>query len=130
MTRQEALEALSSSSAHDRLKAVRFLGRNSHPSDLQTLRSALRSETVSYVRAGLELAIKRVSQSVVPEDETTLEEFEVPPDVRNHIRSNITKEITGLILHEIAAPVGLIASASAREVADYEHSRTRIMSKI
>ena len=125
MTRQEALETLSSRSAHDRLKAVRFLSRNSDPSDLQALRDALRSETVSYVRTVLELAIKRVSNSASPQVEAAPEEFEIPPDVRSQIRNDVTEEITGQILHEIASPVGLIASAAMREIPDYEHSRTR-----
>ena len=126
MTRDEALESLSSSSAHRRLKAARFLARNSGPSELQFLRNALRNETVSYVRSGLELAIKRVSNIArSADDEGTLEEIEIPPDVRKHIRNQVTEEITGQLLHEIASPVGLIASAAAREISDYEHSRTK-----
>lgn len=123
MTREEALEGLSSSSAHNRLKAARFLTRNCDPSDLQALRNALRTETVSYVRTGLELAIKRASTSRAAEDVT--EEFEIPPDVRAQIWNEVTEEVTGQILHEIASPVGLIASAAAREIADYEHSKTK-----
>lgn len=125
MTREEALQGLSSDSAHDRLKAARFLARNSDPSDLHRLRDALQSETVSYVRAGLELAIKRASNSASPAAGETIDEYEIPPDVRAQIRNEVTEEITGQILHEIASPVGLIASAAAREVPDYEHSRTR-----
>ena len=125
MTRQEALETLSSSSAHDRLKAVRFLARNSDPSDLQSLRDALRSETVSYVRTGLERAIKRVSNSASLKVEATSEEYELPPDVLSQIRNEVTGEVTGQILHEISSPVGLIASAAAREIPDYEHSKTK-----
>lgn len=125
MTRDEALESLSSSSAHNRLKAARFLARNSDPSDLQVLRDALRSETVSYVRTGLERAINRASNSASPHVEDALEESEIPPDVRTQIRNEITEEVTGQILHEIASPVGLIASAAAREIPDYERSKTR-----
>lgn len=125
MTREEALERLSSSSAHDRLKAARFLARNSNPADLQALRDALRNETVSYVRTGLELAIKRASNSASPVDEDAVEEFEIPPDVRAQIRNEVTKEVTGQILHEISSPVGLIALAAAREIPDYEQSKTR-----
>ncbi len=47
MTRQEALDTLLSSSAHDRLKAVRFLVHNSNPSDLQALRDTLRADPES-----------------------------------------------------------------------------------
>ena len=125
MTREEALESLSSGSAHERLKAARFLTRNSDPSDLQFLRDAMKSETVSYVRTGLDLAIKRVSNSAPPVDEDALEEIEIPPDVGAQIANKVTREVAGQILHEIASPVGLIASAAAREIPDYEHSRTR-----
>ena len=125
MTRQDALETLSSGSAHDRLKAVRFLARNSDPSDLHALRNALRSETVSYVRTSLELAINRLSHSASPQVEAASDESEIPPDVRSQIRNEVTEEVTGQILHEIASPVGLIASAAAREIPDSEHSKTR-----
>ena len=125
MTRDEALEELSSSSAHDRLKAARFLARNSNSADLEALRAVLRDETVSYVRTGLELAIKRASSSAPPPAENTAEEFEIPPDVRAQIRNEVTEEVTGQILHEIGSPVGLVASAAAREIPDYERSKTR-----
>ena len=125
MTREEALERLSSSSAHDRLKAARFFARNSNASDLQTLRDALNSEPVSYVRSVLELAIKRVSNFAPPVHEDALEEIVIPPDVRAQIWNEVTEEVTGQLLHEIASPVGLIASAAAREILDYERSRTK-----
>ena len=125
MTREEALKSFSSGSAHDRLKAARFLARNSDLSDLQILRDALRSETVSYVRTGLKVAINRVSNSLSPIAEDALEEIEIPPDIRAQIRNEVTKEITGQVLHEISSPVGLIASAAAREVPEYLDSRTK-----
>jgi len=127
MTRDEALEKLLSSSAHDRLKSARFFARKTNLADLPTLRDALRNETVSYVRTGLELAIKRASNSVSLVVDDTLEEFEIPPDVRMQIRNDVTNEVSGQILHEIASPVGLIASAAAREIPDYEQSRTRLL---
>lgn len=125
MTREESLQELSSDSAHDRLKAARFLARNCDPSDLQLLRDALQSENVSYVRSALELAIKRASKSVSPAPGVTVQEYEIPTDVRVQIRNEVTGEIAGQILHEIASPVGLIASAAAREVPKYEQSKTR-----
>ena len=126
MTRREALEGLSSSSAHERLKAARFLARNSDASDIEVLRDALRNETVSYVRTGLTIAIKRASDAVpVPGDQGVLDEIEIPPDVRTHIEHEVTAEVTGRLLHEIASPVGLIAAAAARDIADYEHSKTK-----
>lgn len=123
MTRKDALENLSSNSSHDRLKGARFLAGNCHPTDLPALRKALRNEAVAYVRSGLELAIKRASKlaSLTAVDMT---EFEIPPDVRAQIRNEVTAEVTGQILHEIAAPVGLIASAAAREIVGYRNSKT------
>lgn len=125
MTRDEALHRLSSHSAHDRLKAARFLVRNSDPADLQILRDALKTETVSYVRSGLELAIKRASNLVSSATEETIREFEIPAEIREQIRNEATKQVTGQILHEIASPVGLIASTAAREIHNYEDSKTK-----
>ena len=125
MTREEALRGLSSSSAHDRLKAARFLARNGIPADLQTLRHALRSESVAYVRSGLQLAIKRTSNVTDPTTSEIVEEYEIPSDVRAQIKNEVTEELAGQILHEIASPVGLIASAAAREIPDFENSKTK-----
>lgn len=125
MTQKEALEKLSSSSAHERLKAARFLARNSNAADLEVLRDALRNEAVSYVRTALAIAIKRAAISASPTAKKTAEEFDIPPDIRTQIKNEVTGEVAGQILHEIASPVGLIASAAAREIPDYEQSRTR-----
>ena len=126
MTREEALARLLSRSAHDRLKAARFLARNSDPSDLKALHDALRNETVSYVRTSLAVAVKRASNVVsIAGQVDASEEIEIPPDVRTNIRSEVTAEVTGRLLHEIASPVGLIAAAAARDIADYENSRTK-----
>lgn len=125
MRRKEALGDLSSTSAHARLRAARFLARNSDPSDLQVLRDALRSEAVSYVRTGLKLAIIRLSSAESQATEVVLEEIDIPPNVREQIRNKAIEEVTGQLLHEIASPVGLIASAAAREIADYESSKTK-----
>ena len=125
MTREEAVQGLLSDSAHDRLKAARFLTHNPDPADLQALRRTLQSETVSYVRSILELAIRRTSNSESPATAESAKEFVIPPDVREQLEKEITEKVSGEILHEIASPVGLIASAAAREVPDYEHSKTK-----
>ena len=125
MTREQALKALLSDSAHERLRAARFLTRNNKETDLQVLRSALQKETVSYVRRGLELAIKRASRAPFYSDIETVKEYEIPKDIREQIKNEVTEQISGQILHEIASPVGLIAATAAREVSDYEHSKTK-----
>ena len=122
MNRDRALQGLLSDSAHVRLKSARFLSRNIDPSNLHFLRDALQSETVTYVRKALELAIKRGMNSTILAEGELPTEYEIPLEVRGQIRSEVTEEIAGQVLHEIASPVGLIASAAAREVPDYEHS--------
>ena len=82
MTRKEALEQLSSDSAHERLKAARFLARNSDPVDVPDLRSALQGETVSYVRTSLNLALTRVANSPSLAANYAFEEREIPHDLK------------------------------------------------
>lgn len=126
MTREEALEQLSSDSAHQRLKAARLLARNSDPADVQRLREALQSESVSYVRTSLNLAIKRVETSASRTEAVPAEELEIPDDLRAQIKNEITEELTGQILHEIASPVGLLATSAAREIPDFESSKIKV----
>ena len=126
MKREEAVEQLSSDSAHERLKAARFLARNSDPTDVQNLRKALQSETVSYVRTSLNLAIKRIERSTSRAMAGPVEELEIPDDLRVQIRNKITQEVTGQILHEIASPVGLLTTSAAREIRDFGASKTKV----
>lgn len=127
MTREEALANLTADTAHDRLKAARFLARYSKASDIQLLRNALLAETVSYVRTSLNLAIDKVERERSKEaGRDSVEEFHISPDLRAHIKNEVTKEVTGLILHEVASPVGLVAASAAREIPDYESSKTKI----
>ena len=127
MTREEALVNLTSDSAYDRIKAARFLARNSKPEDVQYLRNALQSETVSYVRTSLNLAVKRVvdiGQQIEIGDSG--QEVQVPPDLRRQIKNEVTEELTRQILHEITSPVGLIEISAKREIPDFDRSTTKI----
>ena len=125
MTRDTALGALTSGTTHERLIAARFLARNSSPEDLSPLRDALHRETELYVRNLLELAIRRTSQLTNQRPDTEAEDSDVPPHVTKHIRRKVTEEITGLILHEIASPFGLIVASAKREISHYDSSTTK-----
>lgn len=125
MTRKSALESLSSDSAHERLVNARFLARHVDASDVPSLRRALRAETVSYVRTALEVAISRASDAAPIPPTHDLAEYRVPREVTTKLRREVSADVTRLILHEIAFPVGLIASAAAREIADYGLSMTK-----
>ena len=125
MTREDALQALSSTTTRDRLEAARFFSDNGDHSDLRTLRSALQREQVSYVRTSLDLAVKRVLGTPAASNDDLPNEIEVPPDVRAQIRREVTAELAGQLLHEVSSPVGLLASAAAREIPAYEQSKTK-----
>ena len=126
MTREEALLQLTADSVHDRLKAARFMVRNSEPTDIHDLRKALQSETVSYIRTSLHLAIKRLTDIGPPTNNGSIvEEYQIPPDLRRQIKNEVTEELARQLLHEISSPVGLVVISAQREIENYEHSTTK-----
>jgi signal transduction histidine kinase len=125
VTRNEAFTLLSSDSAHQRLKAARFLVRAAHQSDLPLLRQARQRENVSYVKKSLDLAIAKLSQFVPPPVGEPAGEFDIPEDVRRQIRSQAVEHVTGILLHEIASPIGLVRRAASREISNFDGSRTK-----
>lgn len=125
MTREEAIRLVTSGSTHERLRAARFLARNAQSSDISALRRARQTETVSYVKASLDSAIARLSNlppALAPDPD---DEFDVPDELRRQIRAQAVEWIAGLVLHEIASPIGLIKRTASREISDYESSRTK-----
>ena len=128
MTRKEALKQLTADSAHDRLKAARFLIRNCMPEDASGLRRVLQHETVSYVRTSLKLALTRIENAGQDLTSCHIEENEdLPdPDLLVQIKNQITEQITGQILHEVASPVGLLAASATREIPNFNSSKTKV----
>jgi len=124
LTREEALALLTSDSAHERLKAARFLARSVDGSNLSALREARGIETVSYVRDSLDLAISRSVGLLPVPVSADLDEPEVPDEARKRIRSQAIEWITGFVLHEVASLTGLIARAASKEIPQYEDSMT------
>jgi len=121
--REKALEHLKSGSQHERLRGARFFAKNRGNKDIALLRRFRGQETDSYVIRTLDLAIGR---SIPP----AVSDFEAHSDnaiaERNKkARIEAVEWIAGLLLHEIASPIGLIAEAASREVPNYESSRLR-----
>ncbi|WP_210405662.1 HAMP domain-containing histidine kinase [Paludisphaera borealis] len=116
---------LTSKSPHERLKAARFLGKQANMTDLTSLRQARRVETVSYVKTSLDATISRLSNLRTEQAREEVEEFDVPEEVRRQIRSEAVEWVTGLLLHEIASPMGLVKRSASREVQNYETSKTK-----
>ncbi len=125
MTREEALAQLSSSSTHARLQAARFLARNAQQSDLPGLRIARATESSFYVRGSLERAIDRLTNVAPATASESQDESETPEASKRQIYARATEWIAGLLLHEIAPPIGLLAYEASREVPNYPDSRTR-----
>ncbi len=126
MTRAEALSTLESGSPHERLQAARFLAAEVTPEDLPALLRARQAETVSYVKRSLELAISRSMRLVsAAEKDSPEDEAAIPDDVRRRFQIRAVREVATLLLHEIAAPIGLAKSAASREVPNFAGSHTR-----
>ncbi|WP_288944484.1 HAMP domain-containing sensor histidine kinase [uncultured Marinobacter sp.] len=53
------------------------------------------------------------------------DEFDVPDEVRLEIKTRATEWITGVLLHELSTPIGLLGSTAAREITNYENSTTK-----
>lgn len=125
MTREEALARLTSPSTHVRLQASRFLSRNAHPSDLPALRAARAAEASLYTRGSLDRAIERLTSVATSPAAEPADESEIADASRRQIYARATEWIAGLLLHEIASPIGLLAYEASREVPNYRDSRTK-----
>lgn len=125
MTREEALANIFSDITRERLRAARYFSKNGQLVDRDNLLRALAKEKVSYVRTSLILAINRTQKLLPQKTNTDLDdEVEIPSDLRNKIFREATEEVTGKILHEFASPVGLLALSAAREIENFENSKT------
>lgn len=126
MTRDEALEGLFASSAYSRGQAARALADLGKAGDLARIRKALKSETVAYVQYALQDTMKRLTRRAEPPVAAADEVAAVPEEVRQQIYGQAVAWVTGLLLHEIASPIGLARLSGKLELADrWEASATR-----
>lgn len=125
MNREEALAQLASGSTHLRRRAARVLARDAEASDLLTLRTARANEVDSYARGSLDRAVARLTDALPTTEAPLSEEAEETLQRRRQVQAQATEWIAGLLLHELASPIGLLAYAASREVPDYERSRTK-----
>src|SRR5947209_741083 len=65
MDRAEARQLLEKGSQRERLAAARFLSRSAIKGDLPSLKRALRSERVPWIRSALEAGITRATTGTV-----------------------------------------------------------------
>ncbi len=126
MNREEALLQLASGSTHLRRRAARVLVRDAQAGDLPVLRLARANEVDSYARGSLDRAVALLTDALPTNEVPVLDETEESLRSRRQIHARAAEWIAGLLLHELASPIGLIAYEASREVPDYEGSRTKI----
>lgn len=126
MTRQEAIAQLTSTSTHLRRRASRFLAQNSDASDLEAIRTARKAESDAYVHVGLDRAIARLTSAYAPTEARTEDEASGSDLDAKQIYAKATEWVAGLLLHELASPIGLLAYEASREMPGYAESRTKL----
>ena len=124
MTREEALLAITSTEAEERLKAARFFALNSQDKDHKVIRKALRSETIPWIKRALE---RSLSKSVPPQEAGTSSETFYSPDKRDlaKMRAAAIDEVASTIIHELATIVGRLKISAPSEIAEYSSSKTK-----
>jgi signal transduction histidine kinase len=126
MLREEALAALTSLEADERLKAARFFAMNAVGSDRRKLRAALRKETVPWIRRALERSLSRAGPVV--EAPPPLGSYPDPPSrILAELRAAAIDEVASTIIHELATLVGRLRIRAPSEVDDYPASDTRTL---
>lgn len=126
MTREEAIALLGRASTHKRRLASSFLAMNAVYEDLQAIREARNLETDAYVNGGLDRAIARITDTHVPYKMAKDEPSGGSELDAKQIYAKATEWVAGLLLHELAPAIGLLAYEARNEVPDYAASRTKL----
>ncbi|CAM5775524.1 hypothetical protein LMIY3S_05067 [Labrys miyagiensis] len=126
MTREEALTALASHEADERLKAAQFFAMHAVGSDRRKLRSALNKETVPWIRRALERSLNRTGPK---ENVTPRSSLDTDPPARllAERRAAAIDEVASTIIHELATLVGRLRISAPREIDDYSQSNTKTL---
>lgn len=124
MSREDAINQLSSNSSHARFMAAHELSKVATPEDLPLLLRARQLEHDAYVLKRIEAAIAMCGQI---ESNSELEAFvneAVDDDLSVGARARATEWIAGLLLHEIGSKLGLVAFEASNEIPSYDTSKT------
>lgn len=127
MTRQEALEALSSDATETRLRAARHFSQRAVGEDVQPLRVALAKENVPWIRRALNIALAQAERPRSPNDGQIVEEDEPLAGLEpQQIYAKAAEEVAEGLIHELAPVVGLLRVVAPKEIGDaFGSSQTR-----
>lgn len=124
MDRAEARQLLESGSQRERLAAARFLSRIAVREDLPSLKRALRTERVPWIRSALETGISRATSGTTPAPAVDIAPLATEDEFANEVYARATEELTERFVHEFRPLVGTARFHASREIADYEASET------
>jgi len=124
MTREEALNQLSSSSSTARFMAAYELSRVALAEDLRTLLRARQLERDAFVLKQLEATIAICSKQEGYQKPISPDVHDVDEDPLIRVRAQATEWIAGILLHEIGSKLGLVALSASLEIPKYDISRT------
>jgi signal transduction histidine kinase len=124
VTREEAHVGLASVDTGERLRAARFFAMNAIGADRRRLRSALRRETVPWIRRALERSLSKVGPlEAGPEPsagELGLRQVAA-------LRAEAIDEVATTIVHELATIIARLRLKTPVEVHGYEASVTKTL---
>ncbi len=121
MNRDDAFRELAKASAHSRFEAVRTLESIAIAADITALLKAKSKETDFHVKKRLQMLIERIGQQPDPQS-TSEDDFTIPFELQQKIKSEAIEWVSGLLLHEIGSKLGLLAGAIESEVPNYANS--------
>ena len=125
MDPEEALLALKSTRASDRLEAARYFQRYGTSDDRQLLMISLRRETDRWAKHALSRAVARL---IRPERPGASEQMDQDlADVLEDLRARAIEEVAKELIHEIEPVLGGIRQDARREIGEeqFEASETR-----
>lgn len=126
MSRDEALAALTSLEADERLKAARYFAMHAVSGDRRKLRAALNRETVPWIKRALERSLNRVGPAAEAAPRPGI--YTDPPErLLAQYRAAAIDEVASTIIHELATIVGRLRIKAPQEVAEYTKSSTKTL---
>ena len=128
MTKDAAVELISSANAYDRLRAARYFARHHSFADRDLLIHVYKAESLSWIKNSLQRTIKTIDEDSSSENSLPILDVESDEELNiEDVKAVAVEEITHLILHELGPRVGLADLAARRELADsYDGSQTKL----
>jgi K+-sensing histidine kinase KdpD len=126
MDRNEAIVALGDTSQEVRLQGARYFSSHANADDEELLNRFLLKESVPWIKRAIETALRRIEHTVEQKKEPEEPANEAASEqALRSIRADAVDEVTRTIIHEFGPLVGSLKLSAAREVDDYEQSRTK-----